>query len=137
MNPDRNHVINFTGTIKGAKRNIYEFTKTEFVERVGAGINRIRTSMKKSGLSKPVFDFDKHNFSVLLRSNKKVTEKVTENQKIIIKEIRKNKQITSLELSKIVRISDRKIKENIKKLKQKGLLKRIGPAKDGHWEIVG
>ena len=26
--------------------------------------------------------------------------------------------------------------KNIEKLKQKGLLKRIGPAKGGHWEVV-
>jgi ATP-dependent DNA helicase RecG len=35
-----------------------------------------------------------------------------------------------------VGISQRKIKENIAKLKERGYLKRIGPAKGGHWEII-
>ena len=35
-----------------------------------------------------------------------------------------------------VKISQRKIKENISKLKDKGLIKRIGPDKGGHWEVL-
>lgn len=27
------------------------------------------------------------------------------------------------------------VEKNIKKLKEKGLLRRVGPAKGGHWEI--
>jgi len=38
-------------------------------------------------------------------------------------------------LSKIIEISSRKIEENIVKLKIKGLLVRIGPAKGGSWKI--
>ena len=66
----------------------------------------------------------------------KVTEKVTENQKKILNNISRNRFVTVKKLSKIVGISERKIKENISKLKQKKLLKRIGPAKGGHWEVV-
>jgi len=39
-------------------------------------------------------------------------------------------------LSDLVGISQRKIKENIQKLKEKGILQRIGSAKGGHWEVV-
>ena len=65
----------------------------------------------------------------------KVTAKVTENQKRILEEVRKNKSVTTNELSVIIGISVRKIKENIKKLKDKDLLGRVGPDKGGHWEI--
>ncbi len=65
----------------------------------------------------------------------KVTEKVTENQKAILEEILKNKNITTSKLSVIVGISQRKIKENIGKLKAAGILLRIGSAKGGYWEI--
>jgi ATP-dependent DNA helicase RecG len=37
---------------------------------------------------------------------------------------------------KIIGISLRKIKENISKLKDKGLLERVGPDKGGHWKII-
>ena len=66
----------------------------------------------------------------------KVTERVTENQSLILKGMKKDNQITARILSGIVGISERKIKENIKLLKYKGLLKRIGPARGGHWNVV-
>lgn len=67
---------------------------------------------------------------------KKVTEKVTENQKKIMEAIIINPNITTNELSRFVGISSRKIKENIAKLKAKNLLKRIGPAKGGHGKLL-
>jgi len=67
---------------------------------------------------------------------KEGVEKVTENQKKILNNISRNRFVTVKKLSKIVGISERKIKENISKLKQKKLLKRIGPAKGGQWEVV-
>lgn len=91
--------------------------------------------MREAGLPEPVFDFDKHSFSVRLES-KRVGEKVTKNQKKIIQFIIKNKCISAKELSILVGISSRKIEENIAKLKQKGFLKRIGSAKGGHWEVL-
>jgi len=40
------------------------------------------------------------------------------------------------QLTLVIGISQRKIKENITKLKAKGMIKRIGSARGGHWEIV-
>ena len=47
-----------------------------------------------------------------------------------------NAYITTKGLADEVKISQRKIKENISKLKDKGLIKRIGPDKGGHWEVL-
>ena len=47
-----------------------------------------------------------------------------------------NPNISARDLSDIIGISQRKIEENISKLKQKGILKRIGPAKGGYWEVI-
>ncbi|MBI5554850.1 MAG: winged helix-turn-helix transcriptional regulator [Elusimicrobia bacterium] len=67
----------------------------------------------------------------------KVTEKVTENQRQILEAIGKNSHITALELAGILGISERKTKENIKKLKEKALLRHIGPDQGGPWKIIG
>jgi len=67
----------------------------------------------------------------------KVPEKVTVNQRKIIDEISNDNRVTAKQLAEKVGISERKIKENIKKLKQAGILKRIGPDKGGLWEIRG
>jgi len=66
----------------------------------------------------------------------KVTERVTGNQAIIIREMDKNRYISAKKLAKIIGISERKIKENIKKLKNIGMVKRVGPDKGGYWEVV-
>ena len=65
----------------------------------------------------------------------KVTDSLTKNQNHIIRLIEQNSQITTRELSVKVRISQRKIKENLSKLKDKGIIKRIGPPKGGYWEV--
>jgi len=61
----------------------------------------------------------------------KVGEKLSQNQQSIIEEIIHNPYVSARELSEIVGISSRKIEENIKKLKDRGVVKRIGPAKGG------
>ncbi len=50
-------------------------------------------------------------------------------------EIRKNKYISMSELSEKIGISKRKVLDNINKLRQSGLLERIGNNKTGHWEV--
>lgn len=65
----------------------------------------------------------------------KVTIKVTANQKKIIDAIKINPFVTQEELADIVGIARKNIIENMKKLQTKGLIKRIGAAKNGHWQI--
>ena len=66
----------------------------------------------------------------------KVGEKLSQNQRSIIEEIIHNPYVSARELSEIVGISSRKIEENIKKLKALGAVRRIGPAKGGHWKVL-
>lgn len=131
------------------------------VERMGSGIERMRELMRDAGLKEPVFEMDAF-FRVTFyrdpryslkadkfrkgveRSEKKVGERVgvkvgeklTANRQKIINHMLQNKTISAKELSELVGISQRKIEENISWLKEKGLIKRIGPDKGGHWEIV-
>lgn len=66
----------------------------------------------------------------------KVTVKVTANQEKIISAIKENPYVTQEELSKIVGIAGKNIKENMKKLQEQGVIRRVGADKNGHWEIV-
>ena len=78
--------------------------------------------------------------AVVDKGRKRVGEKVGEglspNQKSILELIAKDPMISAQQLAQIVGISSRKIEENIAKLKRRGRLKRIGPDKGGHWEVV-
>ena len=44
--------------------------------------------------------------------------------------------ITVREMSEILGLSRRGVEEQIKSLKQKGVIRRIGPDKGGHWEVI-
>ena len=66
----------------------------------------------------------------------KVVEKLTATRQKIINHMQQIKTISAKELSGIVGISQRKIQENISWLKEKGLIKRIGPDKGGYWKVV-
>jgi ATP-dependent DNA helicase RecG len=68
---------------------------------------------------------------------KKVTDKVTKNQGMIISAMKKDPYITVRKLADMVGISERKIKENIKKIKRKKRIKRIGSARAGYWRVYG
>jgi ATP-dependent DNA helicase RecG len=62
--------------------------------------------------------------------------KLNKNQKRIVVEMKKNNFITQKELSKIVDITEKNIRNNIAKLKNLNIIKRIGPAKGGYWKVV-
>ncbi|MBE0640073.1 MAG: winged helix-turn-helix transcriptional regulator [Bacteroidales bacterium] len=53
----------------------------------------------------------------------------------MIEFVRRDNHITAMEIAREIGISHRKVQENMAKLKEMGILKRIGPAKGGHWEI--
>ena len=53
----------------------------------------------------------------------------------IIGYMKNEPQITIEQLAQRLEISDRAVKKNIAQLKQKGIIKRIGPDKGGHWKV--
>ncbi len=50
--------------------------------------------------------------------------------------MKENPHITIPELCKVTGLSDRGVRNNIEKLKQKGLIIRIGPDKGGYWQVI-
>ena len=59
---------------------------------------------------------------------------LTDNQKVIIEQIKLNNKISASKLADIVGISKRKIEENLSKLKEQGILNRVGGTR-GYWEV--
>ncbi len=92
-------------------------------------------SLKEKGLLKRIGS-DKNGHWLVENVTDKVTDKVTDNQRSILKELHQNGQITTAELATVVGISQRKIKENLNKLKELRLIERIGSAKGGHWLLL-
>ena len=57
------------------------------------------------------------------------------NQIEIIKLIQSNRKITIAELAKSIKVSEVSIYKNIKKLKNYGIIERIGSDKTGFWRV--
>ena len=67
------------------------------------------------------------------KTAEKTTEKTTEKLLTILRE---NPQISNRELANLLGISEDGVYYNTKKLKAAGILRRVGPDKGGHWEII-
>ena len=123
------------------------------VERMGSGIERMRDLMRKAGLKEPVFEMDaffrvtfyrdpryslKADSSEKVRATREKTRGKTreKTREKIIQSLKANPEITMEGLAEIIGITSKGIEWQIKKLKEEGVVRRIGPAKGGHWEIV-
>lgn len=66
----------------------------------------------------------------------KVGSKLVENQLKIVFLILEDEKISKNRMSEILNISDTAVDKNISKLKNLGIIKRVGFAKGGHWEVI-
>ena len=117
-----------------------------WADRSGSGIEKITKGWTSMGYDKPVFQDDKmvNMFEVIFPLAKgrskgipeSIPERVTEKQKKILEIMAINPHVSMQEIARVVGIAERNIKIHIKKLKDAGRLRRIGPDKGGHWEIL-
>ena len=113
------------------------FKEAGLIEKYGSGIKRIADSFKTSGLPAPKFENYQHGFRVTVYAKTdRVTDRVTDNQKKIMALITEDSRISTSLLAEKVGISQRKIKENLKKLKDSGMVERQGSEKKGHWLVT-
>jgi len=71
-----------------------------------------------------------------VEKQKREVEKLTEHQKMILNLINNNPSVSKKEMSETIGIRASSIDKNITTLKDKSYLRRVGPAKGGHWEII-
>ena len=62
---------------------------------------------------------------------------ISERQKQILLLIMENPVISRKHISEIVGINQSAVQKHLTTLKEKGIIKRVGPAKGGHWEVIG
>ncbi len=118
------------------------FFRAGLIEAWGRGIFKIIHACRVSNSPEPVFKCDFSGFFAELFAQKiktpgeKLGEKLGENRLGIIKLMQANQQISIAELSRLIGISTTSIERNIKYLKEKEIIKRVGGAKGGHWEVI-
>ena len=66
-------------------------------------------------------------------TTQKSTQKSTQK---ILDLIRENPYVTTLEMADSIGIIRRTVAKHIKSLQEKGIIKRIGPDKEGYWKVI-
>jgi predicted HTH transcriptional regulator len=98
-----------------------------------------RTSLSEDGDQSLLYDYF-YASKVNAYRNRKVArkggQKPTERQALILKLIGDNTAVSRKELSEKLGINESSVQKHLSRLKENGLLKRVGPAKGGHWEII-
>ena len=128
------------------------FYLTGDIEKYGSGFGRIRKGIKEYPTMKMEFgevasgflwtvSYTKQRVSlaednVTEKVVEKVVEKVTDNQIKILDCIKKDPFISAKKIADQILLSSRKVQENLKKLKDLGLIARIGSDKGGYWKII-
>jgi len=129
--------------------------KVEYIEELGEGWNKILKEHKAHPLKPklPTVETDSDIFLVNIYSAKdKFSEKAKkrlgeklgeglgvklgENEAKILRLIVADKFVTINSIAKSVGISTTAVENNLTKLKGKGMLRRIGSDKAGHWEVL-
>jgi len=103
-------------------------SKTNYMEKVGTGINRIKNACKENG-NKFEFDFKGEDFFVAIYSNKGnfrenegITEGITEGINLVIKFIEDNPGKRIPYISSSLKIPSKTIERWVKELKEKNLI---------------
>ena len=136
-------------------KNIAEvFFRAGFIEVWGRGIAKINSALANAGLPRPAIEENAGGLQLTFR-NKKVNDhkndhksdhkndhknepenEVEKRFQKILHAISINKSVSIVELSKLIKISEKTISRDINKLKELKRIKRVGPLKGGFWEIV-
>ncbi|MBI4537787.1 MAG: putative DNA binding domain-containing protein [candidate division NC10 bacterium] len=123
------------------------FHRTGAVECWGRGTNRVIAECERHGIASPVFE-ERQGFvivtfrapmvpaakaetaqAIIPRTSEKTSEK-------ILALMARHPEITIAELAEGIGVTTRSIERNLKNLHLQGRLKRVGPDKGGHWEVV-
>ena len=113
----------------------YPVLKSENGEFIIKFLARTKESASKLGIDPAKFGvLDKVNVATSPKTGPKTGPK---GRFKILELLRERPKITIADLVEETRLSRNGVKWNIAKLKEEGLVRRVGPAKGGHWEVVG
>ena len=121
------------------------FREIGYVEQWGTGIPKTIEACKAANIEPPhftetgtylkvVFSFPTKNRNYCINDN--VNDNVNDRSSSIINLIKADKFVTIKALSSILRVSPITISRAIDDLKTKGMIRRVGPDKNGYWEVI-
>ena len=112
------------------------FKDLGFVEQLGSGMSRILKAYDKS-----IFQISEHfitavfPFDKVMNNGKSYNGDENGDEKLVLKMLMKQPNITAKELSILSSFSMRKISRIVKRLRESGKIIRIGSDRKGYWKI--
>ena len=117
----------------------------KLVKEFGEGVDCMFREMAEAGNPAPEYKqvefMVKVKLTSALRDEDETTEKTGEksrkkSREKIVELIKANPKITQSELAAKIQLSVKGIEKQIRSLRELGLIRRVGPDKGGHWEII-
>ena len=116
-------------------------------ERAGSGIPNLYSVWAAEKWPAPVYEEEfgpdrtiltmkLNTFSDSIELQEKLQEKLTEKAREVLTLIEKNPSISIAGIAGKLGVSNEAIAQRIRKLREKGFLRRAGPDKGGYWEIL-
>ena len=114
-------------------------------ENLGSGFPMIMNAWKQSGWGEPMLenriDIDEVALILPVQTTKEddldTTQKSTQKStQKIIELIHEKPYITTQEMADAIGIIRRTVAKHVRSLQERGVIKRIGPDKGGHWEVI-
>lgn len=114
------------------------------IESWGRGIEKIFDSCRENDLPLPIYHVNSSDIMIefnapdrlIIDNFVKVTEKVTEKEKDVLKLLLEDPGYTTFVLAEKLGVSRKTISTRIRSLKQKGIIQRIGSDTKGYWKII-
>ena len=121
--------------------------QVKYIETIGTGLTDLLKKCKEKGLRKPLFEETSGRFRIVIWRPKSTANMVGNlaegSQKTpqktpqrILASIRANPFVGTQAMADMIGVERSTVARAIAKLKRDGVLRRIGPDKGGHWEVI-
>ena len=114
-------------------RNISELQKQGVLRRIGS----IQNGHWEINESTVEISDDRLGEKLGEKSDDWLGEKLGENRETILRCLAQNPSISTHRLAELLGMSTTAMDKNIKWLKDNGIIRHVGPAKGGRWEVIG
>ena len=121
--------------------------QVKYIETIGTGLTDLLKKCKEKGLRKPLFEETSGRFRIViwrpktvanrgdntLKGSQKGSQKSSQK---ILGALKRDPNMSTTDLAEQIGISRRAVAKHIAGFQAAGLLRRIGPDKGGHWEVI-
>ena len=140
-----NELAQITGiSAKGIEYQLQHLKNKNLIRRVGPDkgghwelIQSIREKTENIREKNEIIREKTENIREKTENIREKTENIREKTwEIIISAMKLNPQISTIELAQLTNVSVKNIEYHLQRLKSKSLIRRVGPDKGGHWEVI-